>query len=89
LEKKLHHPKTGKPIDLAKSSLALFRRDFHKRLTRKRNVALRLDYLDEENGRWKIKDPKIERELISGNIRVDELEEADYVYHAVTVQYRI
>jgi len=71
---------------LEKSSLALFRRDFHKRLTRKRNVTLRLGYLDEENGRSKIKDPKIERKLISGSIRVDELEEADYIYHAVTAQ---
>jgi len=68
---------------LAKSRTAVFRRDLHNHLIRMRNLALRLGYLDAKNGRWKIKDPKTERKLISGSIMVDELTEADYVYHAV------
>ncbi|MCB2262755.1 MAG: NYN domain-containing protein, partial [Candidatus Thiosymbion ectosymbiont of Robbea hypermnestra] len=83
IEKKLHHPKTNQPIDLAKSPTAIFRKDLHNHLTRKRNVALRLGYLDDKNGRWKIRDPRIERRLISGDIMADELTEADYVYYAV------
>lgn len=83
IEKKLHHPKTNQPVDLAKSDAAVFRRKFHYHLIQKRNLALRLGYLDDKNGRWKIKDPKKERKIIMGQISVDQLDEHDYVYHAV------
>lgn len=83
IKKKLHHPLTNKPVDLAKSPAALFRNVFHKELVQKRKVALRLGYLDDNNGRWKIKDPKIERKVIAGNQSVDQLKEDDYIFHAV------
>lgn len=83
IEKKLHHPRNNRPIDLSKSETAVFRRKFHQHLVQKRNVALRLGYLDEKNGRWKIKDPKKERKMIAGQLLAHELDDNDYIYHAV------
>lgn len=83
IEKKLHHPKSNLTIDLSKSSTAIFRKLFHKELIKKRNVALRLGYLDDKNGRWKIKDPKIERKVLSGKYNIDDLENSYYIFHAI------
>lgn len=83
IEKKLQHPLTNKPIDLSKSPVAIFRNSFHKELIQKRKVALRLGYLDDKNGRWKIKDPKIERKVISGTHSTEQLSGGDYIFHAV------
>jgi len=82
ITKKLHYPKSNKAIDFSKSPTAIFRTALHKQLIQKRNVALRLGYLDEKNGRWKIKDSEKEKKFISGKISIDELTDDDYVYYA-------
>ncbi len=42
LDKKSHHPVTGKPVDFSKLPGAVFRLGFHDQLKRLRKVALRL-----------------------------------------------
>lgn len=48
-----------------------------------RNVALRLGYLDEANGAWRIKDSKNSKKVISGQLDPKTLDESDFVYHAM------
>jgi len=81
-EKKVHHPLTGKAIDLSKNDLYKFRTQLHNELIKKPNVALRLGYLDEKNAQWKIRDPKINKAVISGKLDPKTLNESDFVYHA-------
>ncbi|MDD5034645.1 MAG: NYN domain-containing protein [Methylococcaceae bacterium] len=82
LKKKLHHPISNQSLDLAKTPTAIFRNSFHQEIIQMRNVALRLGYLDEDNGAWKIRDQKKNKKVISGQLDPKELEEADFVYHA-------
>lgn len=82
LEKKLHHPITKKSVDLSQSFTAKFRKAFHKEIIQKSNVALRLGYLDEGNGSWRIKDHEKNKKVISGDLNPKELSEEDFVYHA-------
>ena len=81
LSTKIHHPITSKLIDFSKTELAKFRNDLHSQLKQTRNVALRLGRLDKENARWKIKNPKQEKELIA-NPKGAILKEGDAVYYA-------
>jgi uncharacterized LabA/DUF88 family protein len=83
IEKKLHHPLTNQAIDLSKSAAALFRKTFHNALIKKRKLALRLGYLDDKNGRWKIKEPKVERKVISGKLNPTTLTEDAFIFHAM------
>ena len=76
-----HHPLTNKRIDFSQTSIAKFRNGLHEELKQTPNVALRLGFLDERNGRWKIKQPKIEKKFIAGNLNRDLVED-DLVFHA-------
>lgn len=78
LEKKLHNPVTGKAIDLAKSSEALFRRALHDELRKLRKVALRLGHLGESGG-WALK-PEPTKALLSKKIAVTDLKDTDVAY---------
>jgi len=78
LEKKLHNPVTGKAIDLAKSSEALFRRALHDELRKLRKVALRLGHLGETGG-WALK-PDPTKSLLSKKITVADLTDSDVAY---------
>jgi len=78
LEKKLHNPVTGKAIDLAKSSEALFRRALHDELRKLRKVALRLGHLGESGG-WALK-PEPTKALLSKKIAIADLTDADVAY---------
>lgn len=78
--KKIHHPISNKLIDLSKTDTAIFRHELHRQIKKKRNFALRLGFLDENNARWKIKAPDQEKQFIAGKIK--QLEESDLVYHA-------
>ncbi len=80
--KKIHHPISGKAIDLSKSDLYKFRTQLHKELVKKPSVAIRLGYLDEKNAQWKIRDPKLNKQVISGKLDPTTLQETDFVYHA-------
>jgi uncharacterized LabA/DUF88 family protein len=74
------HPLTNQTINLDNTEVAIFRKDFHNKLKQTRNLALRLGYLDEKNGRWKIKNPKKEKNFIAG--KVNDLLEDDLVFYA-------
>lgn len=80
LQKKLHHPVSGKAIDFAKSSEAIFRLELHNELKQKRKVALRLGHLAGE-APWTIKPEKIE-DLLKGRIKLEELTESDVIPNA-------
>lgn len=82
LDKKLQHPVTNKPIDLSKSSTALFRKEFHKLVVQKRQVALRLGYLDGDNAVWRLRDHKKQKQVLIGKLDPSTLTESDYIYHA-------
>ena len=75
LDKKAHNPITSKSIDFGKSEQALFRTKFHEELRKLRKVALRLGYL-KDNGSWLISPTKT-KELLRGNIKLDNLDERD------------
>ena len=75
--KKMHHPLTNEAVDLGKSQTAIFRCNLHNQLKQTRNVALRLGYLDDANGRWKIRDPEKEKQLLTGKLSRDDLEVSD------------
>jgi uncharacterized LabA/DUF88 family protein len=83
LSKKVHHPQTGRPIDLSQTATAQFRRNFHERLKAKRNVALRLGYLDERNAKWKLRNGDTEMQVLKGKMSVADLSEGDFTYHAI------
>lgn len=80
LEKKLHHPITGKAIDFGRSNEALFRIALHDLLRQKRKVALRLGHLASDTP-WTIKTPVI-GQILKRRMRLDDLSEADVVPHA-------
>ena len=80
--KKVHHPLTNQVVDLSKSDTAMFRTEFFEKLVRQPMVALRLGELDEKNARWRIRDPKKHKQVITGRLNPNELGEDDYYYHA-------
>ena len=80
--KKMHHPLTDMAIDLSRSQTAVFRNSLHDQLKQTRNVALRMGYLDDANGRWKIKDPEKEKQILRGKLTRDDLKSSDIIYHA-------
>lgn len=82
LSKKLHHPLTGRAVDLSKTPTFAFRNAFHAALIQKRNVALRLGYLDQDNGQWRIKDAQIAKKVIAGALDPKSLDESQYYFHA-------
>lgn len=90
LQKKMHHPVTGKCIDFAKSDRAKWRLSFHEALREKRKVALRLGVMDESNCNWTIIPSKIKM-LYQHKIKLEDLEENDYTLttHQKGVDMRI
>ncbi len=70
LDKKSHHPITGRAVDFSKLPGALFRLEFHEQLKRLRKVALRLGYLS--GHQWVIKPPAT-KELLNGGLTPDQL----------------
>lgn len=81
LDKKAHHPITGKAIDFSRTSLFTFRNDLHHELVCMRKVALRLGELAEDS-RWIIRPESLKR-LLKRKITLDDLTENDLRY-AVT-----
>jgi uncharacterized LabA/DUF88 family protein len=81
LNKRAHFPISKLSIDFSKSDAAVFRREFHARLTSMRKVALRLGRLDESNADWQLRDGVL-KDLISGKRAFSELTDADFIYYA-------
>lgn len=75
LEKRMHNPVTKRAVDFAKSTEAVFRKQLHECLLRKRKLALRLGHLSSQTG-WTIKPAKIS-ELLAGKACFSELTERD------------
>ena len=77
LQKKMHHPLTGKNIDFSKSERSIWRLEFHEALREKRKVALRMGAMDDANLSWTIIPSKI-KELVKKTITLDDLKEDDF-----------
>ena len=75
LSLKIHNPINKKLIDFGKSDIANWRFEFFEELKKKRKVALRLGHL-KTSKQWLIY-PRIVKELIAGNKKIDELSHED------------
>lgn len=73
LAKKLHHPISGHAIDLSKSKEAIFRRELHSELKRKRKVALRLGHLGGSE-QWALK-PAALSDILKKKRTIQEIHE--------------
>jgi len=78
LEKKVHHPLTGKSIDYSKTPQVAFRKELHRELKKMRKVALRFGHLKDE--RWVVK-KDILKKLLKKEIMVEDLVEKDIVHN--------
>lgn len=65
LEKKMHNPITKRAVDFSKSDEAIFRLELHRKLLKKRKLALRLGELA-KTAEWVIK-PDVEQAILKGN----------------------
>lgn len=74
VEKKMHNPISKVSVDFAKSQEAIFRRELHEHLKRKRKLALRLGHLAHAD--WALK-PEAEASLLKGKLKFEDLTEAD------------
>ncbi len=81
LSKKAHNPITKKAIDFSKTPTALWRNAFHNELRKMRKVALRLGYINERSGEWRIRPEKL-NQILRKEISVEDLTEADVRYDA-------
>jgi hypothetical protein len=59
LSKKVHNPITKKAIDFSKTQTAVWRLAFHSELKKLRKVALRLGYLNDRCGHWRIRPERL------------------------------
>lgn len=74
VEKKMHNPITKRSIDFGRSDEAIFRRELHEKLKRKRKLALRLGNL--AHAEWALK-PAAASNLLKGKVKFEELGEDD------------
>lgn len=74
VEKKMHNPITGRSVDFSRSREAIFRRELHDQLRRKRKLALRLGEL--AHAEWAFK-PEVENDLLKRKRTLDSLTEED------------
>ncbi len=79
--KKQHNPISGKLIDFSKTEQYDFKIAFLEELKKKRKVALRLGVLS-DNNKWIIT-PSKTKELLKGNIKVEDLTENDVKFDLV------
>ncbi|WFF38413.1 NYN domain-containing protein [Moraxella nasibovis] len=77
LEKKMHRPVSGKALDLSKSDEAIFRKELHKELIKKRKFALRLGRLADYGSDWKLK-PEVQKALLKGKKQWQTLKDDDF-----------
>ncbi|MCS4534591.1 NYN domain-containing protein [Neisseria montereyensis] len=78
LEKKMHNPISNLSIDFSRSDEAVFRRELHKELIKKRKLALRLGKLSDQLAHWRLK-PDIMSRLLKGQIERSDITENDVV----------
>jgi uncharacterized LabA/DUF88 family protein len=78
LEKRIHKPISKRAINLAKSDEAVFRRQLHSELLKKRKVALRLGRLETKTGIWRIRSD-VQKRLIANNGNQLGLTDDDFI----------
>lgn len=78
LDKKGHHPLTGRAIDFGKEPQAVYMNRYLEELQKKRKVAMRLGHLG-GMGHWNIK-PDFTKDLVTGKLDPKELKENDIIY---------
>lgn len=76
LEKKMHNPISNLSIDFSRTNEAVFRRELHKELIKKRKLALRLGKLSDQLAHWRLK-PDIMKKLLKGQIERSDITEND------------
>lgn len=79
MKKKVHHPLTGRSVDLSKTKTAIDRLVFHDELRKRRKLALRLGSIDEDNAAWSIS-PPILKDLLKKKRRFEDLQEHEVNY---------
>lgn len=79
LDKKAHHPITGKAVDFSKLRGSQARLALHRELIKLRKVALRLGYLADRQARWVIRADKT-KDLLARRVTIDDLTESDVSY---------
>ena len=77
LEKKMHHPVSKKVIDFGKTPQAVFRRELHNELKRKRKVALRLGHLLDTTN-WRLKQDVVTK-LLRGEVKFEDLTDESFI----------
>lgn len=75
--KKVYHPLTKRTVDLGKSDLYTWTKEFFEELSKKRKVALRLGILSDALAHYNLK-PASVKKLINETIGVDDLEDSDF-----------
>ena len=75
----VHNPISKRVVDFSKTDTAIERNNFFDCLKKKRKVALRLGFLSADK-RWII-NPRKTKDIISGKITVDDLNESDLKYN--------
>ena len=78
MDKKVHHPLTGRAIDFAREPQAVYMRQFLEELKRKRKMALRLGHLG-GTGDWCIR-PRHTKDIVTGKLDPTQLKDTDLVY---------
>lgn len=81
LTKKAHNPISGRSIDFSRTPIAEWRFQFHDELRKMRKVALRLGHLNERGAEWVLR-PDLLKQLLSRQLRVEDLSADDVMYRA-------
>lgn len=79
LSKKVHNPVTKRAVDFSKTPTGIWRSEFHAEMRKTRKVALRLGYLNEESGRWILKEDPFKK-ILRNELVVSNLSEGDVHY---------
>jgi uncharacterized LabA/DUF88 family protein len=79
LDKKAHNPISKRAIDFSKTGVFRYKDRFYRALAKQRKVALRLGVL-KDNQSWLIR-PERTKELLSGKITLNDLNEDDVFYN--------
>ena len=80
--KQVYHPLLGKTIDLGKTEISIWMRDFLSELKAKRKFALRLGELSEDKLEYGLKYNSLKK-LHSGSLSLSDLTEDDYTLNIV------
>lgn len=78
LSTQVYHPFLKRSVDLSKSDMFLWAREFYDELKKKRKVALRMGEISEISARYVLKD-KVQKRLFNGTMRFEDVTESDFM----------